>query len=142
MSPRVGEVTLRSLEVDTDKDWGGHTITGLGAPTAAADAARKTEVDTVNAKLDDVSHSSPTRAKDTPYQNGSKLRFVTIGVSLDFDEAARVKIGPSSSTTTVIAYLLDNPQNVSFIVPPNWYYRLEEYIGTISIDKWYEWDLL
>ncbi|MBA7578720.1 hypothetical protein ES708_20585 [subsurface metagenome] len=121
---------------------GNNKITGLAAPTAAADAARKTEVDTVNAKLDDVSHSSPTRSVDTAYHNGSKLRLVTISVGLDNGERAQAKMGSSSSTTTVVADLHDSPQCVSFIVPPNWYYRLEETEGTIAIEEWYEWNLL
>ena len=67
-------------------------ITSLAAPTAANDAARKAYVDTVDAKLDDVSTAQPSRAIDTDYQNGAKLRLVIISVRLDAGEAVRVGV--------------------------------------------------
>lgn len=108
----------------------------------------ESDVDTVDGKLDDVSHAEPTRAKDTIYQNSTKIRFVAISIRLDPDEQAKAYIGSSSPPTTAVVFLVGALSvgdyiyvEASFIVPPNWYYELEETNGTITIAEWHEWDL-
>lgn len=102
-------------------------------------------------KLDDCSHSEPSRAKDTIYQNTSgKVRFVTIAIEVDggVAEYAEAEIGSSSPPTITVAPIGhasgvggDEELSLSFIVPPSWYYRLTESTGTIEIREWHEWDL-
>ncbi len=43
---------LSRLQIDVDKDWGGHVIKNLGTPVDPNDVARKTDVDTVQQNLD------------------------------------------------------------------------------------------
>lgn len=124
---------------------GTNKITGLDAPVAAADAARKTDVDTVDAKLDDLSGSAPSRAKGTIYQNTSgKQMLVTISLSFGLDEEAVAEIGAASPPGTTVAHWQNTVGNnivspASFIVPPSWYYRLREVAASVTIDSWYEW---
>jgi len=121
---------------------GTNKITGLAAPAADGDAARKLDVDTVNARLDDVTHSSPARAIDTIYQNTSgKLKLVTVMVRMDVGEYAYIQYASSSPPSTKIL-VEDNSQTVSFIVPVNWYYRVATGSGPLTAPYWEEWDLL
>lgn len=100
-----------------------------------------------------------SRALDTVYQNGSKLRFVSVTASFGdtpdgLAENAELAIGIGSGTpTTTIADLAtyfqgsatSNPVKVtiSFFVPPDYYYdandNSDESSGTLI--RWYEWDL-
>lgn len=137
-----------SVTFTADQPMGTHKITGLAAPIASADAARKTDVDTVNAKLDDCSHAEPARSIDTIYQNGSKIRIVTISVSYDNTYQSRVLIGSGTPPTTQII-ITDNEgagtgmsMNFTFVVSPNWYYKLETMDGSPGVQEWQEWDLL
>ena len=54
-----GVAKLSELVIDVDKDWGGHVIKNLGAPVDANDAARKTDVDTVQSNLNSHISASP-----------------------------------------------------------------------------------
>ncbi|MBA7567545.1 hypothetical protein ES708_09260 [subsurface metagenome] len=127
---------------------GGNKVTGLGTPTAAADAARKTEVDALVGKFADVSHSEPSRSLDSTYRNTSgKIRLVTV--------TARAGSGghpyivaycdATSSPTTIVAKACTSddyqvPVNcLTFIVPVNYYYEIHCAGG--SIEEWHEWDL-
>ena len=120
---------------------GTNKVTGLAAPTDAADAARKTDVDTVSALLDDVSVAQPSRAKSTNYQNSTKLRLVTISVAVDVNEQASIRIGSTSPPATTVATQKDSSGTIVALVPPSWYYRLNEDFATITIDYWTEYDL-
>ncbi len=129
---------------------GGNKITGLGAPAAAADAARKSEVDAVNAKLDDVSVTQPSRASDTVYHNGSKIRVVVASLGQDEPGAQgvdEVRIGTSSPPTTAIAKTSTDQSEfpryncVTFIVPPNYYYTIVSLLTAPDIEYWTEYDL-
>lgn len=128
---------------------GGNKVTGLGAPTAAADAARKTDVDAVDVALDDVSFTAPSRALDTIYQNGSKIRLVMIMATLTSgkNSGAEIRIGSGTPPTTRIGKLYHPSAQeterdaATFIVPPSWYYRLYSVEGNITIYDWSEWDL-
>ena len=149
---------------------GTHKITGLDAPTDSADAARKSEVDAettariadvdaeetariadvdaVEAKLDDVTWSEPARALDTIYQNTTgKILFVAATLSFGTSETIYGKIGSSSPPGTIVAYIGAGSGStsrgaVSFIVPINWYYKLEIVAGTPTLNEWHEWALL
>jgi len=46
--------TLSALEIDVDKDWGGHVIKNLGAPVDSYDSLRKIELDTHEGKATGV----------------------------------------------------------------------------------------
>lgn len=133
------------LEVGGDIDMNSNKVTELATPTAATDGATKGYVDTVDAKLDDVSHAEPTRALDTEYQNSTKIRVVSItieaGTGLDTPIAY---IGSSSPAGTVVARVsvdTSTPMGtMTFAVPPSYYYRVVS-TGDESINEWHEWDL-
>lgn len=120
-------------------------ITGLAAPTASADAARKTEVDTVNGKLDDISQAQPIRELDGIYQNGAKIRVVTVTLNLGPTEYARGFVGSSSPNIAIAYFRNDNTSAIivpgTFIVLPNYYYKIEIVGGAPTINYWVEWDL-
>lgn len=147
---------------------GGNKVTGLGAPTASTDAARKSEVDTVNAKLDDISHAEPGNALDTIYQNtGGKIRQVVVsarcrvaesGGSLDGSSRIDAEIGSTSPPGISLhnsGILLDaisggagadfyHYASLTFDVPPNWYYRIVT-VATVNgqtpvLLEWHEFD--
>ena len=126
---------------------GSNKITGLAAPTASADAARKTDVDTVDAKLDDVTGAEPTRVLGTIYQNtGGKIRLVTITILLDDTEDVVVEMDSFTPPTTDIARMSnDNTARTSviatFVVAPNYYYRAREIAAGGVLTEWHEWDL-
>lgn len=111
----------------------------------------KSEVDTLNieaAKHDDCSHTEPTRAMDTIYQNGSKTRIVTVAISFDAGENIQVLIGSGTPPATAIL-IADNPTAVdnlsmaiTFPVPANWYYEIETPTGAAVKQKWHEFDLM
>lgn len=137
------------LTLYADMVAGGHKLTGLGAPTLAADAARKTDVDTVDAKLDDVSVSQPVRALDTIYRNTSgKLLLVTINLFAADDDSVQFLVGAATPPTTIIG--LEYPAGTggsvygtqTFIVPPLYYYEALTASGTPSLYKWTEFVLL
>lgn len=102
-------------------------------------------------KLDNVSSSEPSRVLDTVYQNTSgKIRLVSVGVSLSggVNEGVYLKIGASSPPATTIGMINRTASNTgnaqlmgSFIVPPSWYYKVETYQGTPTLQDWHEWDL-
>lgn len=131
---------------------GTNKITGVGAPVASTDAARKSEVDTVSALLDNASVAQPARVIDTIYQNtGGKIRVVTVSlvISLGVTETAQAVIGSSSPPTTDAASVGHSSGatgadygSMTFIVPPSWYYRVNSATGTPTIDNWIEYDLL
>lgn len=116
------------------------------------------EVDTVETKLDDcvmrdgstVTYASPsgTRAKTTVYQNTSgKIRMVTIcayGAAVG-DEMV-FHVGSTSTPTIHIGDItgIDDTGsgNITFFVPPNYYYEAKETTATMTIAMWIEWDLL
>jgi len=106
----------------------------------------KTQTD----KLDDVSHTEPTRAIGTIYQNTSgKIRFVTVTLSPSAGNTiAALYCDANASPTDLIAYISANATApalygfASFIVPVNWYYKIADGIGTSVITEWHEWDLL
>ena len=127
---------------------GTHKITGLDAPIANADAARKVDVDTVDAKLDDVTVSQPTRALDTIYQNTTgKLKMVAIVARTLGGGNVRVLNGSTSPPGTTVARSYNGNAEpiygtMTFRVPPSWYYELETVAGTPTITEWTEWDEL
>jgi hypothetical protein len=62
-----GDLTLSNTSIDTNKDWGGYSIRNLAAPSNAADAARKSEVDSVQSNLN--THSNDSNAHHNRYSN-------------------------------------------------------------------------
>jgi hypothetical protein len=103
-------------------------------------------------KLDDVSqtYAGGTKTLDTIYQNSTKIRLVgiTITVTTDAQEYVRVLVGSGTPPTTEIMYIGAIAANSgggywpgTFIVLPNYYYKIEVAVGTPTIGNWYEWDL-
>ena len=128
-------------------DMGTNKIENVVDPTADQEAATKKYVDD-NAGLSTATLTEPTRTKDTIYQNGSGVRFVTISVSLPDNANAMVIVGTSSPPGTVLQEILNQTGDagpsifaVSFIVPPSYYYRCSEIAGTITIVEWLEYAL-
>ena len=128
---------------------GTHKITGLDAPTANADAARKLDVDTVDAKLDDVSFSQPSRAFGTIYQNGAKIRVVNAVIrgstGTDNSEARLESVSPPTIVVATLNFksgVANEAHTMTFFVPPNWYYSIENTLGTPVLSYVREWDLL
>ena len=148
---------------------GASKITGLGAPAAAADAARKAEVDAVNTRIDALDYAfAPIRALDTIYQNGAKLRYVCVVIDIEIvtsDNSTldgysfgdlQAAVG-SPPLVGIDAYyqrcedvsivgagdLMRFRVNVSGFIPPNYYYRVTQTdIGdaTSSLTNWIEVD--
>jgi len=128
---------------------GGYRLTGIADPTSAQDAATKAYVDTVDAKLNDVSQAQPARAIDTIYQNtGGKIRLVTVTIYCDQADAGIAEVGSTSPPGTGVGLVMNNTGSggiyapVTFIVLPNYYYRIRSQAATPSISYWTEWDLL
>jgi len=118
-------------------------ITGLATPTAAGDGATKGYVDGIVYK---ATHSEPSRAKDTVYQNSTKVRIVTISCLLLTSWEADIQIGSANPPTTKVigcggAASIEANVSYTFVVPPNWYYRFLETGATAQFQEWHEWDL-
>lgn len=131
-----------------NQSMGGNRLTNVGATVASGDAARKTDVDTVDNKLDDISHSEPSRAVNTNYQNSTKIRLVAISIALDANSTCDFYIGSASPPTTKVGVVskgvgagsIDN-LTMMFAVPPSWYYKATA-AGDYGLSEWHEWDLL
>lgn len=128
---------------------GSNKITGLAAPAAAADAARKTEVDTVDAKLDDGVWADVTGSRAVGasiYQNTSgKLRKVIVTVEpTGGDGFLIVYCENNAAPSAWIAYQDYNNALyytcVTFEVPAGWYYRVDDVLNTVTLRKWVEMD--
>lgn len=109
-------------------------------------SANATDIATVDAKLNNVSHTEPSRALDTVYQNGSKIRMVTVTLrAIDATSWVEAKVENATPPTVVIVNWLGETRNevgsLTFIVPPNEYYACYDGAGTPSKQEWHEWDL-
>lgn len=135
---------------------GTNKITGLDAPTANADAARKLDVDTVSALLDDVTQAQPARVIGTNYQNTpGKIRIVSVSLDMDAGNAsnayASALVGATSPPATTVIGVgtqtnLGNTERhaMTFIVLPNYYYKVKKTVSgtaTVTLGDWTEWDL-
>jgi len=134
-------VTRTTGDLITAADWNKY----LGASGSLE--YLKTEQDTIKGLLDNCTLTEPTRAFDTIYQNGSKIRIVIAVIALSPDEWCQVYIGSSSSPTYRGDFrtdLLNDTivQWLTFVVPPNWYYEITSYRGSPSLHNWMECDLL
>lgn len=100
----------------------------------------KTETD----KLDDVSHTEPTRALGTIYQNtGGKIRFISVNLGASANGSATLYCDANASPTDVIASTTVETSLFGFlasIIPPSWYYKVVVGSGTLNIQEWHEWD--
>lgn len=129
---------------------GTNKITGLAAPAADADAARKVDVDTVDAKLNDSSVAQPARALDTEYQAATKLRLVIADFQLDSGttESVTAVIGAASPPATAIGTCYQGAGSggtirvtLTFLVPAAFYYQITTGAGTPTNIHWTEIDL-
>ncbi len=132
----IAGVTRTTGDLITAADWNNY----LGA--AGSLDYLKTETE----KLDDVSHAEPSRALDTIYQNGAKIRIITVSLHLGDLDLIYVHIGSGTPPTTIVAQAYNTIADsfympISFVVPPNWYYRVWDAAGAPSFQDWHEWDL-
>lgn len=123
-------------------------ITGLAAPAASGDAARKDEVDDVESLLYDAAPSSVvgTKSAGTEYTNGSKIRVVEVvaqptGSAHWFVYGWR---GESSADDNIVVDDGDVDYNndlgcISMIVPAGWKYKIT--VSNATILSWWETDL-
>lgn len=94
-----------------------------------------------------ASHTEPTRAIDTIYQNTSgKLRLITVTVTCLNADYAYLEIGSTTPPATKVAQVGNTGAgrvdgSLSAIIPVNWYFRLVTSAGTPNILEWHEWDL-
>lgn len=144
-------VTRTTGDLITAANWNSYlgAAGSLDYLKSAADT-NASDITTIENQLDDCSSSAPSRALDTIYQNGSKTRIVTAGISLDDGEAVRIDIGSDSPPATAVCGIdtgsgsgvsgLSMP--ITFIIPANWYYRILIATGTPVKQYWHEWDLL
>ena len=95
-----------------------------------------------------ATHSEPARVLDTIYQNSTKIRIVTINVRIDTTNDRVAVLIEDATPPTIRVFTLRAMSAVvtawlagTFIVPPNWYYRLEEIGGDVTLQDWHEWDL-
>ena len=104
----------------------------------------KTEVD----RIDDCSESDiiGSRAVDTAYQNGTKIRIAVITVEIDNGEKATFRSGPVTPGITVAA--IDNGSAgdtwilpTTIVIAPSHFYRVDTTSGAPSLVDWIEWDL-
>ncbi len=150
-TPALDSVVIKkdgSVAFTGDQSMGTKKLTNVAAPVATTDDARKSEVDTVDAKLDDISQAQPTRAIDTIYQNSTKIRVVTIYMAMGEDEGAKIQVGAASPPTTDVAGAYVNigttgeiGGSITAVILPNYYYRLATLSNSPLIVKWTEWDL-
>jgi len=141
---RAAPATIAALLMSGNLDAGFNRIVRLAEPVGDDDAATKAYVLGQVSPFDDISISEPTRVSGTNYQNSTKIRHVTVcAVHADVDyTAAYVKA--SSPADTRVALVGNDlgvganiTQQISFTVPPSYYYRVVT-DGTIA--EWWEWD--
>ena len=102
----------------------------------------KTKADAIVA----CSQSQPVRAKDTVYQNTSdKIMIVVTYTNLNPAEEARLLCDASTPPTDIVAEF-DNDlasgtlaASLCAIIPPDYYYELEETAGAWNILEWTEY---
>lgn len=102
----------------------------------------KTEADKVDALTVDA---SPSRVKSTIYQNTSgKTRYVQICCSIPNNGGVSVECDSGNPPTVDVGAIHNEggqPEHfsITFLVINNYYYRLNEDAGTISVSQWIEW---
>jgi len=93
---------------------------------------------------------SGSRALDTEYQNGSKIRLVSVTINSDTGAKgySQVAIGPASPPATYCGYVTCDDlngdmkyQQLFFVVPPSYYYEVFDAGNSPNVYKWFEWDL-
>lgn len=96
-----------------------------------------------------ITQSAPGKAKDTVYQNTTgKLLAVVIGVGLGAAVSqCTVYCDAANPPVTQVGYGY-NPGmaggmgvTISFVVPPNYYYKLTTSAGTLVVSSWIEYTL-
>jgi len=97
-------------------------------------------------RLDNLTHSEPSRALDTIYHNTTgKIKFVTLQVFCSGTESVKIFVGSATPPTTFLGYISTNGDIVNlmatFPVLPDYYYKAEIFAGAPTIQEWHEWDL-
>lgn len=132
-----GNLDYLKSEVDTNT-----TDIATNVSDIATNAADIADISAVTA-----SWSQPARSKNTIYQNGDKVRIVTIAFYNDSGTSAAALLVKNTSppTNEVCAYTRDSVNtlmgNFTAVIPANWYYKLNEATSTITVFKWTEVDL-
>jgi len=133
-------VTRSTGDLITAAQWNSY----LGA--AGSLEYLKTQTD----KLDDCSSNpvSGSRAIDSIYQNNTKIRIAMVSFSTAVTTKVRALIHSGTPPTTEVGYVQTSAGNAgltwafTFVIPPSWYYEVEESFGTATLRFWHEWDLL
>ncbi len=131
---------------------GSNKITGLAAPAADDDAARKVDVDTVDAKLDDCTLTNVTasRVSGSEYTNGAKIREVIV---YGYSDTGYVQVAGYCKSTSPANTLIGIQACaatgagaravLTFLVPPGYYYIVSVTgSGSVQLVSWFESDLL
>lgn len=136
------------IEIYTALGWfKGESPTNLQILLALLNYYTKAQV---NEKLDDVSLSTPARAFDTNYQNGSKVCLVQVAwesTGAGDQGLQEALIGSSSPPTTLVNKAMSDqaayPQfaSMSFLVPPDYYYQVKSILTAPTKRAWVEYDL-
>tara|TARA_Y100000310_G_scaffold2728_1_gene3531 strand:- start:2099 stop:2509 length:411 start_codon:yes stop_codon:yes gene_type:complete len=82
-------------------------------------------------------------AKNTNILNGATIRLITVAMSVASGDNCDFRIGSSSPPGTPVVYMENQSPGTmvlsgTFLVPPNWYYRVASINPTVR--KWTEWD--
>lgn len=107
------------------------------------DAVAKKHTQGTDAAFTAISQTEPARSIGTQYQNTSgKIRIVTVGaLASGGSRNLMVYVKSSSPADDEMGRqdILENKEGmVTFIVPPNYYYKVD---GTATKQEWHEWDL-
>jgi len=127
-------------------------VTGEVVTAAIMNTHVRDNLNALEGYLDDVTHSEPARALDTVYINNTgKIRLVTITCLYTNNQAEILAVLCDSSNPPTIT-IAESGHDVfaagadrgaiTFIVPPNYYYKALSSVGTPTLREWHEWDLL
>lgn len=105
-------------------------------------------MDYVHDQLYEVDNTSCTHLIGSILQNGTKIRVVNVSLNLDEGEEVKCQIGSGTPPITTVAWAKTDTalsgwvrMPVTFIVPPDYYYRCDTVSGTPYVSAWREWDL-
>jgi len=143
----TGGVTLATGDLVTEAMWNNY----LGA--AGSLEYLKTEIDRLTNRIQrdggTVAYANPAgaRAEDVVYRNTSGYdRIVAISCDIDDDDDYEIYCATATPPTLQIGHLYQNTATTNlfcaftFVVPDDYYYKVNTAGGTPTIMDWTEWD--
>ena len=120
----VGVDRLSLIEIDVDKDWGGHIIKNLGTPVDPADAARLTDLKLSNLSIDTNKNWGGYGISNLSYLDASSFRLAgTEFLGSDgFLKAVKIARYYLDYEENYIASTTDSPVVVIFPDAPHEYF--------------------